>query len=322
MLTSADIREKATLLGFDLAGIAPVGPSSHANYFRQWLAGGHHGDMHWLKNRIQERINPAVYLPGAQSVICVAVNYYFPAPSSTFEASCSEGCPKTERRTGRIARYALGDDYHEWFKPRLHALADWLRERAPDAETRCAVDTAPVMEKELAARAGVGWMGKNTCVINSKIGSWLLLGEVLTTLELAPDIPATDRCGTCTRCIEACPTRALEPYRMDARRCISYLNIELRGETPAEYRPAMGNWLFGCDICQEVCPWNRQALPATAEAFRPRWPSGGLDPAAVLQWTPQDYRRELRGSAMKRVKLHVLQRNAGIVAANRTIDDH
>jgi epoxyqueuosine reductase len=310
---AARLRRQATELGFDLVGIAPAAPSRYADFLLQWLAEGRHGEMDWLARRVQERTDPGVYLPGAKSVICLAVNYWFGVPPSGGPAGRSDAV----RPAGRIARYALGDDYHEWFKPRLHALADWLRGLAPGIETRCAVDTAPVMERELAARAGVGWTGKNTCAINEKIGSWLLLGEVLTTLELPPDDPATDRCGTCTRCLDACPTQALTPYHIDARRCISYLNIELRGDLPAEFRRAMGDWLFGCDICQEVCPWNGKAPPATAQAFEPRWPSGTLDLSAVAQWTPEDYRRELKGSAMKRVKLDVLKRNAGVVSDNR-----
>ncbi|MFI5379885.1 MAG: tRNA epoxyqueuosine(34) reductase QueG [Tepidisphaerales bacterium] len=319
---AGEIRRKAVELGFDLVGIAPAAPSAYADFFRQWLADGRHGDMQWLARRVQERTDPAVYFPGAKSVICVAVNYHVPLAaeppvrSTGFSRSSQQDRLKAVLRTGRVARYALGDDYHEWFKPRLHALADWLKETVPGTETRCAVDTAPVMEKELAARAGVGWTGKNTCAINEKIGSWIFLGEMLTTLALPLDNPAIDRCGTCTRCLDACPTHALGPYRIDARRCISYLNIELRGDVPAEFWAAMGDWLFGCDICQEVCPWNHKAPLATVEAFQPRWPTGRLDATAVSQWTTDDYRRELKGSAMKRVKLNVLQRNAGIVLRN------
>ena len=156
---------------------------------------------------------------------------------------------------GKIARYALGDDYHDQIKTRLHKLADFIRERAPEAQTRCGVDTAPIMEKELAARAGIGWIGKNTCVINEQIGSWLFLGEVITTLDLPADEPATDRCGSCTRCIDACPTAAITaPYQLDARRCISYLTIEHRGDIDSDLKSQISDWLYGCDICQDVCP--------------------------------------------------------------------
>ena len=209
---AGEVKRTAHELGFDLVGIASAEPSKYADFFRQWLAEGRHGQMEWLANRVEERTDAGVYLPGAKSVICVAVNYHAPLAgeppvrSTGFSRSSPPDRLKPVlRTTGRIARYALGDDYHEWFKPRLHALADWLKARVPGAQTRCAVDTAPVMEKELAARAGVGWTGKNTCAINEKIGSWILLGEVLTTLELPPDNPAIDRCGTCTRCLDACP---------------------------------------------------------------------------------------------------------------------
>jgi epoxyqueuosine reductase len=223
-------------------------------------------------------------------------------------------------KSGRIARYALADDYHEIIKPRLHDLADWLKTIAPDAQTRCAVDTAPVMEKELAARAGVGWLGKNTCIINESVGSWLLLGEVLTTLDLPPDSPAIDRCGTCRRCLDACPTQAITaPYQLDATRCISYLTIEHRGEIADELAPKVGDWIYGCDICQDVCPWNRRAIGTLEPALQPRFESGTLDLRELDSWTADDYQRVLRHSAMKRVKLPVLQRNARIAERNASI---
>jgi epoxyqueuosine reductase len=176
-----------------------------------------------------------------------------------------------------------------------------------------------VMEKELAARAGVGWVGKNTCLLNAHVGSWLLLGEVITTLALPSDVPATDHCGTCTRCIDACPTGAITaPYRLDARKCISYLTIEHRGDVAPELQSQIGDWLYGCDVCQDVCPHNRKAPAATDPALQPRFPTGTLDVDEVMNWTDEQYRSALRGSAMKRVKLPVLKRNAGIVAHNRS----
>ena len=200
----------------------------------------------------------------------------------------------------------------------MHKLADLIRELAPDAQTRCGVDTAPIMEKELAARAGIGWIGKNTCVINDQIGSWLFLGEVITTLELPADDPAIDRCGSCRRCIDACPTAAITaPYQLDASKCISYLTIEHRGEIDAKLKLQIGDWLYGCDICQAVCPWNSKAPLATDASFSPRFPSGAADLRQLLAWKDDDYRQTLRGSAMKRVKLPVLQRNARIVLQNQ-----
>jgi epoxyqueuosine reductase len=302
------VKRRARVLGFDLVGIAPAGVSSYREYLRRWLDDGQAGSMLYMRHRLDERSDPTVYLPGAASVICVAMNYH---------VSLEPVPPGQQHRQGRVARYALGDDYHETIKTRLHALADWVREMAPEAQTRACVDTAPVMEKELAARAGIGWVGKNTCLINAESGSWLLLGEIITTLALPADEPAADHCGTCTRCIDACPTGAITaPYQLDARRCISYLTIEHRDEIAPELRPQIGDWLYGCDICQDVCPHNRRAPTATEPAFQPRFPTGTLDVNEVLGWTEDDYRAKLRRSAMKRVKLPVLQRNAQIVAEN------
>src|SRR4051812_2639686 len=302
---SADIKEHARSLGFDLVGITSASPSQYRDYFRQWLDDGQHGTMEYLAKRFEERTDPATYLPGAKSVVCVAMNYHVPVAPSRDEAA------------GRIAQYALGDDYHELIRPRLHQLADFIKQLAPDAQTKACVDTAPVMEKELAARAGVGWLGKNTCIINPHIGSWLFLGEVVTTLDLPHDEPAIDRCGTCTRCIDACPTGAItEPYKLDARKCISYLTIEHRSDIDPTLVPQMGDWLYGCDICQDVCPWNGRAPICTEPGFLPRFESAKLDTAQVENWRAEDYSSRLKGSAMKRVKLPVLQRNARIVAQN------
>ncbi len=291
-------------IGFDLVGIAPASPSKYRQYFRDWLDDGRAGTMEYLHRRFDERTDPAAYMPGAKSVVCVALNYH----------TALEPPPPGE---GRIARYALGVDYHEHIKTKLHALADAMRELVPDIETRASVDTAPLMEKELAARAGIGWIGKNTCVINPEIGSWLFLGEIITTLDLPHDEPAADRCGTCRRCIDACPTAAItDEYQLDARKCISYLTIEHRGDIEPPLQNQIGDWLFGCDICQDVCPWNSRAPIATAAELQPRFATGSLDPAAVAEWSADEYRATLRHSAIKRVKLPILQRNARIVSDN------
>ncbi len=305
---AGEIRSRARSLGFDLVGIAPAEPSRYREYLRQWLDDGQAGTMQWMTKRFEERTDPSVYVPEARSVICVAMNYHVPL----------EKVPETEREHhAKVARYALGDDYHDIIKKRLHHLSDWMRGVTPGAITRACVDTAPVMEKELSMRAGVGWVGKNTCLINPRIGSWLLLGEVVTTLDLPVDEPAVDRCGTCRRCIDACPTGAITaPYQLDARRCISYLTIERREPIPDEFHEGIGEWLYGCDICQEVCPWNGKAPAASDPLLRPRFPTGTVDLREVLNWRDEDYRARLRGSAMKRVKLPVLQRNAKIVASN------
>ncbi|HEV7301024.1 MAG TPA: tRNA epoxyqueuosine(34) reductase QueG [Tepidisphaeraceae bacterium] len=304
------IKQRATDLGFNLVGIAPAGRSIYRDYFAQWLAGGKAGEMRYLHNRFDERTDVGQLLPGARSVVCVALNYHVPLMSA-------EPADVNERDEVRIARYALADDYHEIIKPRLYDLADFIREVVPDAQTKCGVDTAPIMEKELAARAGVGWIGKSTNLINPYIGSWLLLGEVITTLELPTDEPAVDRCGTCRRCIDACPTGAITaPYEMDARRCISYLTIEHRGEVADELAGKMDNWLYGCDICQDVCPWNSKAIDSDEPSLQPRFASGTLNASELLSWEPQTYYDTLRGSAMRRVKLPILKRNAEIVQSN------
>lgn len=305
---AAEIKQRAREIGFDLVGIAPSQRSARADYVRQWLNENQHGTMQWMEKRFDERVDPSVYMAGAKSVICVGLNYH--AKLASDEAIQAE-------QTGRIARYALGDDYHELIKQRLHLLADWMRWRWEGIETRACVDTAPVMEKDLAARAGLGWIGKNTCLINEKIGSWVFLGEVVTSLELPVDQTSADHCGTCTRCIDACPTRAItEPYKLDARKCISYLTIEHRTGIDPALRGGIGDWIYGCDICQEVCPHNRRAPETEEPAFRPRFENGRLNLEDVDGWGAEEYRNRLRGSAMKRVKLSVLQRNAGIAREN------
>ena len=303
VLASA-IKAKARALGFDLVGIAPATPSAYRDYLRQWLDDGQGGEMTYLAKRFEERVDPTAYFPGARSVVCVAMNYHVPLE------------PAAPSVRGKVAKYALGDDYHEIIKDRLHELADWLR-ATTGCRTRSGVDTVPVMEKELAARAGIGWVGKNTCVINERIGSWVLLGEVLTTHDLPADQPAVDRCGTCRRCIDACPTGAIiAPYQLDARRCISYLTIEHRGEIEPGLAAQMGDWLYGCDVCQDVCPWNSKALESLDPALRPRFTSGTLDAREVAGWDEEAFRLALRRSAMKRVKLPQLARNARIVLNN------
>jgi epoxyqueuosine reductase len=302
------IKRKARELGFDLVGIAPAEPSAHREYVREWLDTGKAGTMDYLARRFEERVDPRTYLPGAASVVCVALNYH---------ANLEPVAESDRANHARVARYALGDDYHEIIKHRLYDLADWIREQVPGSQTRCGVDTVPVLERELASRAGIGWVGKNTLVIHPRLGSWLLLGEVLTTIELPFDEPITDHCGTCTRCIDACPTGAItEPYKLDARRCISYLTIEHQGDIPAEFHAPMGEWLYGCDVCQDVCPHNQRVESAADPALRPRFPTGTLNVGDVLRWGGEEYSRKLRRSAMKRVKLPVLQRNAKIVDGN------
>jgi epoxyqueuosine reductase len=296
------IKDLAAEIGFDRCGIAPADAVARGTYYRAWLARGRAGSMAYLDQHVEKRLDAGKLLPGARAVVVVALNYHQPTPAAT-------GGPVA----GRIARYAWGEDYHIVLRDKLHALADGMRARFGEAfETKCCVDTAPLLEREYAMRAGIGWIGKNTLVLHQDLGSYFVLGEVVTTLELRCDAPAVDHCGTCTRCLEACPTDAFPAaYEMDASRCISYLTIEHRGEElPAETRGKIGPWLFGCDVCQEVCPFNREAPAAREERFvaRPPAPAVALD--EVLAWTPEDYQRSLKGSAMKRAKLPMLQRNA------------
>lgn len=300
---SALIRRMGIDLGFDLVGIAPAAPSARADYIRNWIGSGQAGAMQWLNRHLDAMLDVRSLFPASRSVVCVAVNY---------QRQLLE--PSGDEPRGRIARYALGDDYHEVMKPRLHALADAIRKRWPTAETKCGVDSSPILEREFAAAAGIGWLAKNTCIINPRLGSWLLLGEVLTSLDLAPDEPSKDHCGTCTRCIDACPTNAITaPYQMDPRHCISYLNIEHRGPLDEKQQRSLGNWLVGCDICQEVCPHNRKAPEGTWEELRPRFPDGAISLDEVLAMDEQVYRQRFRNSAIKRIKLPVLQANAAAV---------
>lgn len=337
------VKAEAMSRGFMLCGIAPAQPSRYADYFRQWLEHGQAGEMHYMASRLGERLDVRQYLPGAQSVICLAMNYHVPlegresvdtAAQSTSHTNlrrperiegidpvqASDDEPEAPLVPARIARYAQGEDYHQLIKGKLFQLADWLKAQVRGCQTRACVDTAPVMEKEHAARAGIGWMGKNTCIIHPRLGSWFFLGVIATTLELPADVPAIDRCGSCTRCLDACPTGALTAaYQMDARRCISYLTIEHRGEINPALQKQVGDWLFGCDICQDVCPFNSRELPISTEpAMQPRFAGGGIDAMQVMGWSEDEYRKTLKGSAMRRVKLPVLQRNASIVIENTT----
>ncbi len=248
-------------------------------------------------------------LEGARSVVVVALLYHQRPPPE----------PATRNNPrGRVAMYAWGDDYHKVVRDKLKALVDRTRAELPEAfEARICVDTAPVIERELAAAAGVGWIGKNTMVLDHRLGSYFVLGVVITTLDIAPDDPLPDHCGTCTACLDACPTNAFpQAYRMDASRCISYLTIEHRGDISTPQKQMMGNWIFGCDVCQEVCPYNRGAPLTREPGFAVREPGPNPSLEDILGWSVEDYRRTLRGRAMKRAKLDMLKRNAGIAKTN------
>jgi len=271
--------------------------------------------MDYLGRHLEARLDARALLDGARSVIVAVLNYHQRAPR---QAECSPPPPDDPPR-GRVAMYAWGEDYHQVVRERLTRMVDRLRPAIDEPfEARVCVDTSPILEREWAAAAGVGWIGKNTLVLHPDLGSYFFLGEIVTTLELAGDAPMTDHCGTCTRCLEACPTGAFPaPYQMDASRCISYLTIELREDIPDEFHAGIGDWLFGCDVCQEVCPHNREAPISTAFGVRPPGPHPRL--RDILMCEPSDYAAQLRGSAMKRAKLGMLKRNAVIVLDNRRV---
>ncbi len=271
-MTGVRVKELAREAGFDLAGIAPAEPTLEAQFYPEWLRRGYHGAMRYLEGaRGEMRADPKRLLKTVKSVICVGQIYHTGYPYST---------EREDPEKGWVARYAWGEDYHKTLKDRLYGLVDAIRQEAGELKFKVCVDTSPLLERAYARRAGLGWIGKNTCLINERKGSWMLLGEVLTSLDLEPDDPAPFRCGTCTRCIDACPTDAIVPieegfgpsHALDARRCISYWTIELRGATPEAAREQTGRHVFGCDICQDVCPWNRwDRAPVTdAEEFQPR----------------------------------------------------
>ncbi|MEE9296040.1 MAG: tRNA epoxyqueuosine(34) reductase QueG [Phycisphaerae bacterium] len=300
------IKQVAAGHGFDRVGIAEARTVPRVPYLNQWLATGRAGTMRYLHRNLNIRSDPRQLLDGARSVIVLAFNYHQQAPPPP-----DDGLPR-----GRVAMYAWGDDYHVIVKKRLHALADELHQQIDEPfETRCCVDTVPILERELAAAAGIGWIGKNTMVLHPDLGSYFFLGEIVTTLELSPDEPVTDHCGTCTRCLEACPTKAFTaPYQMDASQCISYLTIEHRDEIPLDFHEAIGEWVFGCDLCQQVCPYNQSAPISRSFPIRPPGPRPHLD--EMCKWSDGDYRGILKTSTIRRAKLSMLQRNATIARRN------
>ena len=334
------IEDQAKGIGFDLCGVVCAEKFPELENTQDWLERGYAGEMKYLSDPRRE--DPRGVMPGARSVIVCLLNYHTDHPFS-IEAKlpCHENDPK-----GWISRYAWGDDYHEVLKERLRALIELLRERFREPfEARAYVDTGPVQERVAAKYAGLGWLGKNTLLLNQTLGSYFFLGVILTTLDLEPTLgggkkPPPDLCGSCQRCLEACPTQAfVEPYVMDARKCISYLTIELRGSIPEELRKPMGNHVFGCDICQDVCPWNRRAPASPLVQFQPRdlpprqeeaspaealsraWADSLFLPRLVwlLTLSEADFREVSRGSPLKRAKWRGLVRNACIAAGNSGI---
>ncbi|OGK86128.1 MAG: tRNA epoxyqueuosine(34) reductase QueG [Candidatus Rokubacteria bacterium GWA2_73_35] len=296
------VRARALGLGFDAVALGPAGPPEHGAAFERWLDAGHAGAMHYLTRGRAERLDPERLLPGCRSVVAVAL---------------AHGRADADPSWRPVARYARGLDYHALMRPRLRELAGFVAEAAGQGvRCRAAVDTSAVLERDLAQRVGLGWIGKNTNLLTPALGSYFLIGIVLTTAELPPDARQPDRCGTCTACLDACPTGAfVRPYVLDARRCISYLTIEHRGPVPAELRGSVADWVFGCDVCQEVCPWNRKAAPAREPALAPRGPFPPLE--ALLELDRDAFRARFGASAIARAKRGGLLRNAALALGNR-----
>jgi epoxyqueuosine reductase len=313
VLNSEEIKQKAYSLGFNKAGIVPAAAlTAEAESLREWLARGFHGRMDYMARNPLQRSDPRLLMPSARSVVCVALNYF--RPESHLES----------QEIGKISRYAWGDDYHDVLRDKLKALLAWILERRPDVEGKICVDTSPMMDKAWAVRAGLGWIGKHTNLITKEFGSWVFLGELLLSIELDYDsYIEADHCGKCRACIDACPTQAIiEPYQLDATRCISYGTIELREDgLPERIEANLENWVFGCDICQDVCPWSRFSKESEEERFSPR--PGLVRPKLqdLVEMTEEEFSTRFRKSAIKRAKLAGLKRNARAAMLRETSEN-
>jgi len=304
------IHQHANELGFELVGITPAAQSETIARYRQWIENGYAGKMDYLERHLPLKVDVRQVLAEAKSVISLAMNYYTLDPPKALAEDPAHG---------QISRYAWGDDYHDVIRQRLSELVDFIKKTAEtELKTRVCVDTAPLIEREYAQKAGIGWIGKNTNLIHWRSGSWYFLAEVLINIDLESETaPLRGSCGTCTRCIEACPTDAIiEPNLLDSRLCISYLTIELKESIPKTLRPKIGNLIFGCDICQEVCPWNSKAVPTDEPAFQPR--DGNLMPKllSLIGITQQEFSRRFKGSPIKRTKRRGFLRNVLVAIGN------
>ena len=309
MTLKESIKAEARRLGFTLTGVTYPQTPPHYNAYQNWLAGGFHATMDYLatERARQRRSDPSLILPDCKSILVLGMPYYPPMT------------PSEEPVQGQVAAYALGTDYHEIIPQRLAALVKFIEGQVDHpVPNRCYTDTGPILERDLAQRAGLGWIGKNTCLINPRHGSTFFLAEILLGIELEPDPPfSTDHCGSCTRCIDACPTQAILPkHTLDARRCISYLTIENKGEIPAEFRDKMGDWIFGCDICQQVCPWNRFADQQVDASFAPQPGTAKPDLILSLALSPNDFNRQFKHSPIKRSKRRGYLRNISVALGN------
>ncbi|MEP7014518.1 MAG: tRNA epoxyqueuosine(34) reductase QueG [Verrucomicrobiota bacterium] len=302
-------------IGFDVCRIAACSPPAHATEFRDWLSNGAHGEMEYMLRGQEKRCDPQQVLPGARSVVVLALNYFQGVEAGVSPAPGIAAGTAAATPTGRIARYAWGDDYHDVISPKLDKIDNFLREFG--GVQKCYVDTGPILERDHAAQAGIGWHGKSTMLIDPRLGTWFFLGEVLTTLDLAADPPQRERCGTCERCITACPTGAITaPHQLDARRCISYLTIELKGAIPADLRPLIGDRIFGCDDCLSACPWNRFAQESREIAFAGRKSTTGTSLRDYLKLNDAEFRELFRASPIKRIKRRGFLRNVCVALGN------
>jgi len=308
---AGDIKQWARDLGFDEAGITDADLSRAGSRLESWLQAGRHGELGYMAAHGTKRSRPAELVPGTLRVICVRMSYW---PG---DAARAPDAVLEEPATGYVSRYALGRDYHKVLRKRLQKLADRISAQIGPFGYRAFTDSAPVMEKPLAEKAGLGWIGKHTNLLNKNDGSWFFLGELYTDLPLPIDEPATNHCGTCRACIDACPTGAITgPYQLDARRCISYLTIELRGSIPEPLRPLLGNRIFGCDDCQAVCPWNRFARVSSEEGFTPRSAVTDRDLAWFATWSEAEFDRHTAGSAIRRAGYEGFLRNVAVALGN------
>lgn len=305
--TSKRLKAWCHKAGFELAGIAPVAPGLGGDRLREWLAEGKHGEMEYMARHAEARLDPNLVLPGVKSVLVVGLGYRTVEPN------------KPGAGEGRISRYAWGEDYHKVIRRKLQVVVQYLREHAPEVRSRIVVDSAPVMERDYARLAGLGWFGKNTLLLNRRLGSWFFLGALLLDVDVETDQPfEADHCGSCRRCLDACPTGAFDgPYQLDPRRCISYLTIEHKSEMSPDLADKLGEWVYGCDVCQEVCPWNHRAARdenRPNEEFRPKT---GMDPItldALLEMTPGSFQQRFSNTAIERIGVTRLSRNARLAS--------